>query len=38
MVRSEPQIRLLHRGTEKLMEYKNFIQNIPYLDRLDYVS
>ena len=38
VVRSEPQIGLLHRGTEKLMEYKNFIQNIPYLDRLDYVS
>jgi NADH dehydrogenase (ubiquinone) Fe-S protein 2 len=38
VVRTEPQIGLLHRGTEKLMEYKNFIQNIPYLDRLDYVS
>jgi NADH:ubiquinone oxidoreductase subunit D len=33
-----PHIGLLHRGTEKLMEFKNFFQNIPYLDRLDYVS
>src|ERR1700722_4957314 len=34
----DPHIGLLHRGTEKLMEYKNALQNIPYLDRLDYVS
>lgn len=32
------QIGLLHRGTEKLMESRNFLQNLPYLDRLDYVS
>ena len=34
----EPHIGLLHRGTEKLMEYKTFLQGLPYLDRLDYVS
>jgi len=34
----DPQIGLLHRGTEKLMESKNYIQNLPYLNRLDYVS
>jgi len=34
----DPHIGLLHRGTEKLMESKNFIQNLPYFDRLDYVS
>jgi len=33
-----PHIGLLHRGTEKLMEYKNYLQGLPYLDRLDYVS
>jgi NADH dehydrogenase (ubiquinone) Fe-S protein 2 len=31
-------IGLLHRGTEKLMEQKRFIQSLPYFDRLDYVS
>lgn len=36
--RSDPHIGLLHRGTEKLMEYKNYIQGLPYIDRLDYVS
>jgi NADH dehydrogenase (ubiquinone) Fe-S protein 2 len=36
--RVDPHIGLLHRGTEKLMEYKTILQNIPYLDRLDYVS
>jgi NADH dehydrogenase (ubiquinone) Fe-S protein 2 len=36
--RADPHIGLLHRGTEKLIEYKNYIQNIPYFDRLDYVS
>ena len=35
---ADSHIGLLHRGTEKLMEYKNYIQNLPYLDRLDYVS
>jgi len=34
----DPHIGLLHRGTEKLMEQKNYIQSIPYMDRLDYVS
>jgi NADH-quinone oxidoreductase subunit D len=36
--RSDPHIGLLHRGTEKLMEHKTYIQSLPYLDRLDYVS
>lgn len=36
--RADPHIGLLHRGTEKLIEYKNFIQSLPYFDRLDYVS
>src|SRR6185312_17522562 len=34
----DPHIGLLHRGTEKLMESKNYSQARPYLDRLDYVS
>jgi NADH-quinone oxidoreductase subunit D len=34
----DPHIGLLHRGTEKLIESKNFIQSLPYFDRLDYVS
>jgi NADH dehydrogenase (ubiquinone) Fe-S protein 2 len=38
VIRSEPHIGLLHRGTEKLIEYKNFTQALPYFDRLDYVS
>ena len=38
VLRSTPHIGLLHRGTEKLMEHKTFIQGLPYLDRLDYVS
>jgi NADH dehydrogenase (ubiquinone) Fe-S protein 2 len=33
-----PHIGLLHRGTEKLIEYKTFLQALPYFDRLDYVS
>lgn len=36
--RSDPHIGLLHRGTEKLIEYKNYLQALPYFDRLDYVS
>jgi NADH-quinone oxidoreductase subunit D len=36
--RADPHIGLLHRGTEKLIEYKSYIQAIPYFDRLDYVS
>merc|ERR1712093_309095 len=35
---AEPHIGLLHRGTEKLIEYKTFSQSLPYFDRLDYVS
>jgi len=35
---ADPHIGLLHRGTEKLMEYKNYLQALPYMDRLDYVS
>ena len=38
IVRSDPHIGLLHRGTEKLIEYKNYTQALPYFDRLDYVS
>ena len=38
ILRAEPHIGLLHRGTEKLVEYKNYVQALPYLDRLDYVS
>ena len=34
----EPHIGLLHRGTEKLLEKKTYIQGLPYFDRLDYVS
>jgi len=34
----DPHIGLLHRGTEKLMESKNYAQALPYLDRLDYIS
>ncbi len=36
--RADPHIGLLHRGTEKLIEYRPYLQNIPYFDRLDYVS
>lgn len=36
--KASPHIGLLHRGTEKLIEYKNYIQALPYFDRLDYVS
>jgi NADH-quinone oxidoreductase subunit D len=36
--RADPHIGLLHRGTEKLIEYKTYIQATPYFDRLDYVS
>jgi NADH dehydrogenase (ubiquinone) Fe-S protein 2 len=34
----DPHIGLLHRGTEKLIENKNYIHSLPYFDRLDYVS
>src|SRR5689334_20063051 len=36
--RADPHIGLLHRATEKLAECKTFIQSVPYMDRLDYVS
>jgi NADH dehydrogenase (ubiquinone) Fe-S protein 2 len=38
ILKADPHIGLLHRGTEKLLEYKTFLQGLPYLDRLDYVS
>nr|NP_038175.1 NADH dehydrogenase subunit 7 [Synura synuroidea]AAF36941.1 NADH dehydrogenase subunit 7 [Synura synuroidea] len=38
IVNSDPHIGLLHRGTEKLIEYKTYLQALPYFDRLDYVS
>jgi len=37
-LRADPHIGLLHRGTEKLIEYKTYTQALPYFDRLDYVS
>ena len=38
IVKADPHIGLLHRGTEKLIEYKPYIQSVPYFDWLDYVS
>lgn len=38
VVRADPHVGLLHRGTEKLLEQKNYLQGLPYFDRLDYVS
>jgi NADH dehydrogenase (ubiquinone) Fe-S protein 2 len=38
VVRADPHVGLLHRGTEKLIEQKTYLQALPYLDRLDYVS
>lgn len=38
VVTADPHIGLLHRGTEKLIESKNYLQALPYFDRLDYVS
>jgi NADH-quinone oxidoreductase subunit D len=38
IARADPHIGLLHRGTEKLIEYKTYVQAVPYFDRLDYVS
>jgi len=38
VINTDPHIGLLHRGTEKLIEYKTYIQALPYFDRLDYVS
>ncbi|PBN41092.1 NADH-quinone oxidoreductase subunit D, partial [Sphingobium sp. D43FB] len=36
--RADPHIGLLHRGTEKLIEHKTYLQALPYFDRLDYVA
>ncbi|TAK83510.1 MAG: NADH-quinone oxidoreductase subunit D [Betaproteobacteria bacterium] len=36
--RADPHIGLLHRATEKLAEHKTYLQNLPYMDRLDYIS
>ena len=36
--RADPHIGLLHRGTEKLIEHKSYLQAVPYFDRLDYVA
>jgi NADH dehydrogenase (ubiquinone) Fe-S protein 2 len=38
IIKIDPHIGLLHRGTEKLIEYKTYLQALPYVDRLDYVS
>ncbi|MDD5404432.1 MAG: NADH-quinone oxidoreductase subunit D [Sulfuricella sp.] len=38
VMRADPHIGLLHRATEKLAEHKTFLQSVPYMDRLDYVS
>lgn len=38
VVRADPHVGLLHRGTEKLLEERNLLQGLPYFDRLDYVS
>ena len=38
VTRVDPHIGLLHRGTEKLIEYKTYMQALPYFDRLDYVA
>merc|ERR1712010_359782 len=38
VTRADPHIGLLHRGIEKLIEYKTYLQALPYFDRLDYVS
>ncbi len=38
VTKADPHVGLLHRGTEKLIEYKTYTQALPYFDRLDYVS
>jgi NADH-quinone oxidoreductase subunit D len=38
VVRADPHVGLLHRGTEKLAETRTFLQSVPYMDRLDYMS
>lgn len=37
ILKADPHVGLLHRGTEKLIEYKTYLQALPYFDRLDYV-
>jgi NADH:ubiquinone oxidoreductase subunit D len=36
--RADPHVGFLHRGTEKLIEYRSYLRSLPYFDRLDYVS
>jgi NADH-quinone oxidoreductase subunit D len=38
VVRADPHIGMLHRATEKLAETKTWVQSVPYMDRLDYMS
>ena len=38
VVKTDPHVGLLHRGTEKLVEHRTYLQALPYFDRLDYVS
>jgi NADH:ubiquinone oxidoreductase subunit D len=38
IIKADPHIGLLHRGTEKLLENKTYLRGLPYFDRLDYVS
>jgi NADH dehydrogenase (ubiquinone) Fe-S protein 2 len=38
VLKAEPHIGILHRGTEKIVEYKTYLQSLPYFDRIDYVS
>lgn len=38
VIKADPHIGFLHRGTEKLIEFKSYLQGMPYFDRLDYVS
>ena len=38
VMRADPHIGMLHRATEKLVETKTWVQSVPYMDRLDYMS
>jgi hypothetical protein len=38
VIKADPHIGLLHRGTEKLLESKSYLQGLPYLDRLDIIT
>lgn len=38
VIKADPHVGLLHRGTEKLIEHRTYLQSVPYFDRLDYVS